>query len=131
MTLRTATILLFAVAGGCAQQRDPSNGFPPIEADASRALEQINLQTVGPSGQRFEGTLIVDGTPRPIDGVTPAEFPLTCALVEGDVRTTADSGTLGFVIVRDGGKSMWYTPVEESRCRFRYHAGGIEVLTAK
>lgn len=124
LTLTTAALVL----GGCASSPQES-GFPPLQT-RTRTPESITLKTFGPPGQQFSGLLTVDGVHREISGVTPAEYPIECVLLSGVVTNmSSNSERFGFEVSRTNGR--FFTPGTDTVCTFRYHAGSLEVLTAR
>jgi hypothetical protein len=124
LSLTTAALVL----GGCASSRQAS-GFPSLQT-RTRTPERITLKTFGPPGQQFSGVLTVDGVRREISGVTPAEYPIECVVLSGVVTNASSSSErFGFEVSRANGQ--FFTPGTDRVCRFRYHAGSLEILTAR
>jgi hypothetical protein len=121
------------VFSGCASSRDATSsrdgkGFPPLQT-VSSTPEHIVLKTFGRPGQQFCGFLNVDGVRREVAGVTPAEYPLDCVVVSGVVTNSIPDERFGFEVSRKNGQ--FYTPGTDRVCVFRYHAGALEILTAR
>ena len=62
----------------------PVTDFPPLKP-GPRTPEDITLKVDGPPGRPFTASLTLDGVPRELTGVTPAAFPLHCAVLTGQV----------------------------------------------
>ena len=92
------------------------------------AIESFTLQTLGEPGQHFTATLDIDGVPREISGITPAEFPLQACVLSGTVRKTQGEGTLEFRVVSENA-TLSFGKLQQpgTSKRFRYHARGVEV----
>lgn len=104
--------------------------FPPLRVTTTTP-EHILLKTVGSSGQTFSAVLTVDGSRREINGVTPAAFPLECVVLVGEVTAVGGDGSFSFVIERQDGRDLSYTPAVQRHHRFRYHSGGMETLAPR
>lgn len=117
--------LLF-VFGGCATY-DRTEGMPPLRISGMKK-ESIILRTEGSLGQTFSAVLRIDGLRREISGITPAEFPLECAVLVCEVQRSDGDGSLSFVIERTDGTGRFYTKPVRNLQRFRYHSRILEIL---
>jgi hypothetical protein len=124
INLSLAAITL--IVGGCATTQR-TEGFPPLRVTTTTP-EHIILKTLGSAGQGFSALLTVDGVRREISGVTPAEFPLECVVLVGEVTKVDGDGSFSFVIERQNGRGLFYTPPVQSLSRFRYYSGSMSVL---
>lgn len=87
----------------------------------------IILETRGEPGQKFSGTLIVDGKEIHIDAETPWEMPMSLYSFEGEVCKISGEGTIGFGIRKDGKKGSGVGSLKRPNSCFRiaYWNGGI------
>lgn len=126
-TLKVISFAMILATSGCAtaRLRMESSGFEP----RTPAREQVFLRTSGQAGQEFVGNLVIDGNPRKISGVTPAEFPLTTCVMTGELRKVRGEGTLSFKIERANGGAIFGNLQKPGKsCRFGYHDGEVEVI---
>lgn len=117
---------LILIVGGCATY-ERTEGMPPLRI-STKTPESIVLRTDGSPGQSFSAVLTVDGSRREISGVTPAEFPLECVVLVGEVTRFDGDGSFSFMVERQNGKGRFYTPPVSRLLRFRYYSGSISLL---
>src|SRR5512137_866900 len=92
------------IVGGCATTQR-TEGLPPLRVTTTIPEHSV-LKTVGAPGQSFSAILTVDGSRREISGVTPAEFPLECVVLVGEVTKYDGDGSFSFVIERQNGRGL-------------------------
>lgn len=120
--LLSSTIAILCFIAGCTTPR--SNLESPFESLRTTAREQVVLQTVGPAGQSFTGTLNVDGERKVFSGTTPVELRLDVCWMTGEFRKTAGEGKLSFKVAGARRSSSCCTLVRPgSSCWFAYHDG--------
>jgi hypothetical protein len=134
--INLSVVAITLICGGCASY-DRTEGFVPLRM-TRKTPERIVLKTFGSPGQRFSGVLTVDGKRQEISGVTPAEYPLNCVVLIGEVTSLGGDGDFGFMIERQDTPGRFYTPkinvgtpLVREKCRFRYYAGSMAVMAQR
>ncbi|MHC1765917.1 MAG: hypothetical protein AB9869_16735 [Verrucomicrobiia bacterium] len=134
--INLSLVAITFIFSGCASY-DRTEGFAPLRI-SSKTPERIVLKSFGSPGQRFSGVLTVDGKRQEISGETPAEYPLECSVLIGEVTSHGGDGHFGFMIERQDTPGRFYTPkinagtpLVRGKYRFRYYAGSIAVMAER